>query len=173
MITASVRKELNITFIITGSINVLDSCICYCRCITPWLKFFCTGIQIDFFLLFHFSDWNWKWNSKGYNSWIGRARQFVPTCIWTALTTSSFPAYIWETIPVSQLPLFFDSHLIITISPVFTFPALSLWLRLCLSRSATRYSGFHLFHAFSLHRCTSSFGIYCFHISSNNHAIWC
>ena len=74
MITASVRKELNITFIITGSINVLDSCICYCRCITPWLKFFCTGIQIDFFLFFHFSDWNWKWNYKAYNSWIGRTR---------------------------------------------------------------------------------------------------
>ena len=39
-------------------------------------------------------------------------------------------------------------------SPIFIFLVLSLWLRLCISQSATRYSCFHLFHVFSLHRCT-------------------
>ena len=44
---------LNVTFIIIiGSTNVLDSSICYCRCITSWPKFFCIGIHIGFFLFF-------------------------------------------------------------------------------------------------------------------------
>ena len=90
-------------------------------------------------------------STGGYTSWIGRTRNFVPTCIWTALTTSSFPVYNWDTLPIFQWPLFFHSPLIITISSIFTFLFLSLWLRLCLSRSVTRYSCFHLFHAFSLH----------------------
>ena len=40
------------------SINVLDSCICYCRCITSWPKFFCIHILIGLFLFFHLSGWN-------------------------------------------------------------------------------------------------------------------
>ena len=83
-------------------------------------------------------------STGGYTSWIGRTRNFVPTCIWTALTTSSFPVYNWDTLPIFWWILLFDSPLIITISPIFTFFILPLWLRLCLSRSATRYSCFHL-----------------------------
>ena len=84
-------------------------------------------------------------NSTGeYTSWIGRTRNFVPTYVWTALTTSSFPVYNWDTLPIFWWILLFDSPLIITISSIFTFHVLPLWLRLCLSRSATRYSCSHL-----------------------------
>ena len=36
---------MKVTFV--NSINVLDSCICYCCCITSWPKFLCIGIHID------------------------------------------------------------------------------------------------------------------------------
>ena len=93
-----------------------------------------------------------QWSSKEYNSLICRTRRFVPTCIWTALTTSFFPLDNWVSYQSSNdlcslihlWSLQYHQYLLV----------LSLWLRLCLSRSATRYSCFHLFHVFSLHRCT-------------------
>ena len=36
-----------------------------------------------------------QWNFKEYNSLICWTRKFVPTCIWTALTTSFFPVDNW------------------------------------------------------------------------------
>ena len=43
-----------------------------------------------------------QWSSNGYRSWIGRTRNVVPTCIWTALTTSSFQVYNCDTLPIFQ-----------------------------------------------------------------------
>ena len=79
---------------------------------------------------------------------------FVPTCIWSAFKTSPSQYTIGIPYQSSNDSCFFYSPWIITISPIFTFLVLSFWQRLCLSRSATRYSCFHLFHGFSLHHCT-------------------
>ena len=78
--------------------------------------------------------WTSQWSSNGYISWIVQARKFVPTCIWTVFTNTSFPEYNWDILPILQWLLFFDWALIITISPIFTSFVLSLWLRLSFSK---------------------------------------
>ena len=144
----------NVSFIINGSINFLDSCICYCRCITSWAKFFWIGIQIGLFLFFPLSGWNITMKFQGVQQFNLLNQKICPNLHLNCSHNFVFSSRQLGIIQIFQWPLLFDPPLIITIYLIFTFLVLSLRLRLCLSRSATRYSCFHLFHGFSLHRCT-------------------
>ena len=85
----------------------------------------------------------------GYSRWIGLSITVFPVRILIDLIVLSLPMKIFSMIPILQFPRFFSySHRWHWFSLGF------LWLRLCFSLRAAKYSWTSLFQAASLHLCT-------------------
>ena len=100
-----------------------------------------------------------QYNSSGYNSRMERSVRFLQVRSPTALTSSSFPMCKFSTI--CKLP--FSSI------PFLILDVLSLWYKLCLSLSRTKYSWWNPFNAiFFTFQCIYCVTFFKFELSSNS-----
>ena len=99
-------------------------------------------------------DFESQCNSMGCSSWIGLSITFFLVRVLIDLIVLPLRMKIFLIIPIFYFPWFFSSPFIMTTSLKLIFTGFSLWLRLCLSLRAAKYSWTHLFWTVSLHLCT-------------------